>query len=51
MRLEYGSHYDPFVAALILAVVDAIGTLVWGPETLARYRDRKTIQGPGNLRT
>ena len=35
---NYGSHYDPFVVGLILTFMAAIVTLVWGPETLARYR-------------
>jgi uncharacterized protein len=35
---NYGPHYDPFVVGLILTFMAAIVTLVWGPETLARYR-------------
>jgi membrane protease YdiL (CAAX protease family) len=35
---NYGSHFDPFLALLISAVVAAIAIVVWGPDTLARYR-------------
>ncbi len=35
---NYGSHYDPFIAFLILAFTAVIVIFVWGPETLARYR-------------
>jgi membrane protease YdiL (CAAX protease family) len=35
---NYGSHYDPFIPGLILALTAAGVTLLWGPETLARYR-------------
>jgi hypothetical protein len=35
---NYGSHYDPFVAFILMAVAAAIVTLSWGPKTLARYR-------------
>lgn len=35
---NYGSHYDPFFTCLITAFTAAIVILVWGPETLARYR-------------
>ncbi len=34
-----GSHYDPRITGPILAVVAAIITIVWGPKTLARYRN------------
>jgi membrane protease YdiL (CAAX protease family) len=33
-----GSHYDPRVSGLVLAVVAAIVTVIWGPRTLARFR-------------
>ena len=34
-----GSHYDPRVTGPILAVAAAVVTVVWGPRTLARYRN------------
>ncbi len=34
-----GSHYDPRVSGPIVAVVAAVVTVVWGPRTLARYRN------------
>lgn len=33
---NYGSHYDPFLTLLIMAVVAAPVIVVWGPRTLAR---------------
>ena len=36
---NYGSHYDPRIAGLIITFVAAIVTVVWGPRTLARYRN------------
>jgi CAAX protease family protein len=33
-----GSYYDPFFAFLMLVLTAAIVIVVWGPETLARYR-------------
>jgi uncharacterized protein len=33
-----GSHFDPRIIGLIVAVVAAIITVVWGPRTLAWYR-------------
>jgi uncharacterized protein len=33
-----GSHFDPRITGLIVAVVAAIITVVWGLRTLARYR-------------
>ncbi|HWT02832.1 MAG TPA: CPBP family intramembrane glutamic endopeptidase [Pyrinomonadaceae bacterium] len=35
---NYGSHYDPFIAWLILTCAAAAVALLWGPQTLARYR-------------
>jgi membrane protease YdiL (CAAX protease family) len=35
---NYGSHFDPFLALLLSAVVAAIAIVVWGPDTLSRYR-------------
>jgi hypothetical protein len=35
---NYGSHYDPLVAGLILAFTAATGVFLWSPQTLARYR-------------
>jgi hypothetical protein len=32
-----GSYYDPRVTGLIVTVVAAIVTVLWGPQTLARY--------------
>lgn len=34
----YGSHYDPFIAFVILAFVAATMTLLWGPQTLSQFR-------------
>jgi membrane protease YdiL (CAAX protease family) len=39
---NYGSHYDPFITALILAVTATIVTFVWGPETLAQSVDSRS---------
>ncbi len=36
---NYGSHYDPRISGLIIAFAAAIVTVVWGPRTLARYRN------------
>jgi hypothetical protein len=35
---NYGSHFDPFLALLISAVMAAIVVIVWTPQTLASYR-------------
>jgi hypothetical protein len=35
---NYGSHYDPRVAGLILAFTAAMVVFLWGPQTLAQYR-------------
>jgi membrane protease YdiL (CAAX protease family) len=35
---NYGSHYDPFLACIIIAATAAIVVFLWGPETLARFR-------------
>lgn len=34
-----GSHYDPRITGLITALAAVIVTVVWGPRTLARYRN------------
>jgi hypothetical protein len=34
-----GSHYDPRITGLIVAFTAVLVTVVWGPRTLARYRD------------
>jgi hypothetical protein len=36
---NYGSYYDPRVTGLIITFAAAIVTVVWGPRTLARYRN------------
>lgn len=33
-----GSHYDPFFAFLVLAFTAGVDIVLWGPETLTRYR-------------
>jgi hypothetical protein len=38
---NYGSHYDPFLTLVITAVLAAIVVVLWGPQTLARYRYRR----------
>ncbi len=35
----HGSYYDPRVTGLIVAFAAAIVTVVWGPRTLARYKN------------
>ncbi|MDQ2903594.1 MAG: CPBP family intramembrane glutamic endopeptidase [Ktedonobacteraceae bacterium] len=35
---NYGSHYDPVIAAAITAVIAIIIIFLWGSKTLARYR-------------
>jgi membrane protease YdiL (CAAX protease family) len=35
---NYGSHYDPLIPGLILALAAAGVTVLWGPESLACYR-------------
>jgi uncharacterized protein len=35
---NYGSHYDPFVTFVILAAVAATIIVLWGSQTLERYR-------------
>jgi uncharacterized protein len=34
----YGSYYDPCIAGLITTFAAVLVTVVWGPQTLARYR-------------
>jgi membrane protease YdiL (CAAX protease family) len=36
---NHGSHYDPRITGLILAFAAAVVTALWGPRTLARYRN------------
>lgn len=36
---NYGSHWDPSITGLIVAFAAAIVTILWGPRTLARYRN------------
>jgi len=38
---NYGSHYDPMITCLILAVVATLAVLFWGPRTLDRFRLRR----------
>jgi membrane protease YdiL (CAAX protease family) len=38
---NFGSHYDPFVACVILTFTAAAVTFLCGPETLARCRTRR----------
>ena len=35
---NYGSHYDPFIAFVLLALVAAIITILWRPQTLAHFQ-------------
>lgn len=35
---NYGSHYDPFVTFMILALVAATVTVLWRPQTLTRFQ-------------
>jgi uncharacterized protein len=35
----HGSYYDPRVTGLIMTLVAAVVTVVWGPRNLARYRN------------
>lgn len=35
---NYGSHYDPFLAAIFTAAMAVLVTYLWGQRTLARYR-------------
>jgi uncharacterized protein len=35
---NYGSHYDPFISAIIFTAVAAIVVFLWSPKTLIRYR-------------
>ena len=35
---NYGSGYNPEVFAIIIGIIAAAVTILWGPETLARYR-------------
>lgn len=36
---NHGSHYDPRITGLITALVAVIVIVVWGPRTLAQYRN------------
>jgi hypothetical protein len=33
-----GSYYDPRITAVLVTTVAGVVTLIWGPQTLARYR-------------
>jgi uncharacterized protein len=35
---NFGSHYDPFISAIIFTAVAAIVVFLWSPKTLTRYR-------------
>jgi len=35
---NYGSHYDPFLTFIVLAVVAIFAIVLWGPKTLSRFR-------------
>jgi len=41
---NYGSHYEPAVFAVVIAVMVVIANAVWGPGTLARYRPRDDVR-------
>ncbi len=36
---NYGSHWDPRIAGFIVAFTATVVTVIWGPRTLARYRN------------
>jgi uncharacterized protein len=36
---NYGSHYDPFIFAVLLFITVLIVTFLWGTKTLARYKN------------
>lgn len=36
---NYGSHYDPRITGLVVAFAATAVAVVWGPQTLARYRN------------
>ena len=36
---NYGSHYDPRITGLVVAFAATTVAVVWGPQTLARYRN------------
>jgi membrane protease YdiL (CAAX protease family) len=36
---NYGSHWDPRITGLIVALAAAIVTVAWGPRMLARHRN------------
>jgi len=35
---NYGSHFDPFIAFVVMTVVTAIVIFLWGHKTLTQYR-------------
>jgi len=39
---NYGSHYDPFIAATLMAALAGLVSVLWGPKTLARFRFART---------
>jgi hypothetical protein len=34
----FGSHYEPFISAIIFAMAAAIVVFLWDPKTLMRHR-------------
>ena len=43
---NYGSAYDPTIAALVLAPLTALVVWLWGPQTLARWRFARPTPSP-----
>jgi membrane protease YdiL (CAAX protease family) len=41
---DYGSHWSPQIVGIIVAVVSAVVTGVWGPQTLTGYRKTQSRQ-------
>ena len=44
----YGWPYDPMLATVVMAIMAAAVTLLWGSQTLARYRYARPGQGVGH---
>ena len=40
----YGSHFDMRLGGLVMVAVAAVVTLVWGPQTLARYKSARSSE-------
>jgi membrane protease YdiL (CAAX protease family) len=38
-----GSHYDPFLTLLISVIMAALAIVLWGPDTLAHYRNGRSL--------